>query len=420
MKSRVTIAISFAAALVLGAGMTLTVVSPAWSQQSSGPQVSRAAAKQLKAAQDAMKARKYSEALAKLREVQAVPGKTAYDQYLADEMLGFISVSTKNFPEAARALEAGLNSGFLPQAEVPKRVVALAQVNYQLKNYPKALEYGNRAVKGGYAQDALYTLMAQAYYLKGEYRTTQRFVESYVDSLTRRGQTPKEQYLQLINSSCMKINDTDCVTRTLERLVTFHPKPEYWQNLVSSMFQAKDQTDKNLLHVYRLANEVDILKRADDFTEMAQLAQEEGSFGEAERVLLKGFERKVFTDERAVNKNKRLLAVIMTNVAQDKASLPKEAQQAAASKNGDEDVSVGLAFLSYKQYPQAIAAFQRGLTKPLANPTSRSVPEVRLLLGIAQLESGDKDSAVKTFKSVKGDAKFERLANLWSLHARQA
>ena len=46
--------------------------------------------------------------------------------------------------------------------------------------------------------------------------------------------------------------------------------------------------------------------------------------------------------------------------------------------------------------------------------------EAHLLLGIAQLGAGHKDEAQKAFKAVKGDPKLERLANLWSLHARQA
>jgi hypothetical protein len=46
--------------------------------------------------------------------------------------------------------------------------------------------------------------------------------------------------------------------------------------------------------------------------------------------------------------------------------------------------------------------------------------EARLLLGIAELGAGNKEEAQKAFQAVKGDAKRERLANLWSLHARQA
>ncbi len=36
------------------------------------------------------------------------------------------------------------------------------------------------------------------------------------------------------------------------------------------------------------------------------------------------------------------------------------------------------------------------------------------------MKAGHKDEAVKSFHEVKGDPTLERLANLWSLHARQA
>ena len=44
--------------------------------------------------------------------------------------------------------------------------------------------------------------------------------------------------------------------------------------------------------------DVDVLKRAGDYTEMAQLALEQGSPGEAQHVLEKGFQKGVFTDQR--------------------------------------------------------------------------------------------------------------------------
>jgi len=380
------------------------------------PTVSKAAAKPLKAAQEAMEAKKYQEALNRLHEAQAVQGKNGYDQFLIDEMLGYIAVRTKDYPEAARSLEAGLNSSYFNKSETAARINALAQVNYALKNYDKAIEYGTRAVKEGSADDEMYTLVSQAYYLKGDNRNTKRFVDSYVDELIKRGTTPKEQYLQLVMSACTKLEDSDCVTHSLERLVAYYPKPEYWQNLLYSLFQVKDQTDKSMLHLYRLASEVDVLKRPEDYTEMAQLAIEQGSPGEAERILEKGFQKKIFPDARSQDKNKRLLASAKQKAAVDQASLPKVDKDAAAEGTGAKDVSVGLAYLSYQQYDKAVTALTRGLAKPGV----RNEPEARLLLGIAQLEAGKKDDAMKTFKAVKGDPKFERLANLWNLHARQA
>jgi tetratricopeptide (TPR) repeat protein len=410
------LAASFVTGVLLAGAVGMGYHGAAQAQAQGKPAVSKAVAKPLKAAQEAMEARRYPEALARLREVQAIQGKSAYDQYLLDEMLGYIAVRTKDYAEAARALEAGLNSPYFDRSEAAQRINALAQVNYALKNYDKSIEYGNRAVKAGSADDELYTLVAQAYYLKGDNRGTKRFVESYVDELMKRGTSPKEQYLQLIMSACTKLNDTGCVTETLERLVAYYPKTEYWQNLLYSLFQAKDQTDKSMLHLYRLASEVDVLKRPEDYTEMAQLAIEQGSPGEAARILEKGFQKKIFPDARSQDKNKRLLASAKQRAAADLAGLSKVDRDAAADGTGAKDVSVGLAYLSYQQYEKAVTALSRGLTKPGV----KNEPEARLLLGIAQLEAGKKDEAMKTFRSVKGDPRFERLANLWNLHARQA
>jgi Tfp pilus assembly protein PilF len=76
---------------------------------------------------------------------------------------------------------------------------------------------------------------------------------------------------------------------------------------------------------------------------------------------------------------------------------------------------VGRAYLGYNQYDKAIDQLSKGLTKG----SVKNEADARLTLGIAQLKGGHKDDAMKTFKAVKGDPALERLANLWSLHAKQ-
>ena len=380
------------------------------------PKVSKAVAKPLKAAQDALQAKNYPEALAKLQEAQNTAGKTPYDEHVMNELYGVTYVRQSQFADAAKYLEPGLNDGFLPEAEIPNRVRALAQVNYQIKNYDKAIEFGNRAIKGGFADDDMYTLVGQAYYIKGDFKGTEKFLNEYVDTQVKAGKQPKEQTLQLLMSSCVKLDDQSCTTNSLEELVSYYPKTEYWQNLLYSLFQQEGQTDKSLLHVYRLASEVDVLKRQEDYTEYAQLAIEAGSPGEAVSILEKGTQKNVFTDARNADKAKRLLESAKKQAETDKASLDKVANDAAAAKTGQKDVGVGLAFLSYKEYDKAYQALERGLSKPGV----QNEAEARLLLGIAALGAGKKDEAQKAFKAVKGDPKLERIANLWSLHARQA
>jgi tetratricopeptide (TPR) repeat protein len=391
-------------ALVLAFVFALVLDTPALAQGT--PTVSKTFAKPLKEAQDAMKARKYDAAMAKLKEIQGMSGKSAYDEHLMHEMMGFLYFRANDFTAAARELEPGLNSGFLKPAEVPRRVKDLAVIHLRLKNSPKAIEFGQRAIKGGFADDTTYTVMEQAYYLKGNQKETMRFVNEYIDQQVKAGKTPKERSLQTLMQACTALNDNACQTRAMERLVSYYPKGDYWQNLLDSLFKEVKETgtEATQLQLYRLAVEVNVLKDPEDYNEMAQLAMEQGAPGEAVRILEKGFASNVFADQRSKDKNTRLLAAA------------KLAKEASSDTTGNKDIALGMAHLSYQQYPQAVEAIQKGIKKgSLTDPA-----QAQLLLGIAQLKAANKDEAVKAFRAVKGDDKLKQLADLWTLHARQA
>src|ERR1700720_3834079 len=401
------------AAVIAAAALVST--TPAFAAE--GKQTNSAKlAKPLKEAHDDLNAKKYADAITKLREAEGIPGKTPYDQHLINDMLGFAYARIQNYAEAAKAWEAELDDGFTAQSEIPTRVRQLAEANYQIKNYDKAIEFGNRAIKGGFADEELKTLVGQAYYLKGDWKNALRFEEGLVDEKIKNGQTPKSESLQLILSACVKLSDSACETRALEKMVTYYPKPDYWYQLLFTMRQQTSGNEANLLQTYRLMSEVDVLKSPDDYSEMAQLALEQGSPGEAQRVLEKGIAKGVFTDARAKAKNQRLLETAKKTAGTDQANLPKIEKDADAAPTGAKNVGVGLAYLGYGQYDKAVDQISKGLTKG----GLRNESEARLLLGIAQLKAGHKEDATKSFHAVKGDPSLERLANLWSLHAKQA
>ena len=156
----------FFATLILGAAVAASaVLVPATSAaaEEKGPKNSPALAKPLKEANDALKAKNYSEAISKLKAAEGVSGKTPADQYIIDEMLAFAYIKTQNYQEAAKVMEAKLDSGLTPQSEQPTLVKQLATINYQLKNYDKAVSFGNRAIQGGYADDQIKTIVGQSY-----------------------------------------------------------------------------------------------------------------------------------------------------------------------------------------------------------------------------------------------------------------
>ena len=160
----------------------------------------------------------------------------------------------------------------------------------------------------------------------------------------------------------------------------------------------------------------DVLKDPSDYTEMAELALDQGSPGDAQTVLEKAQAKSVFTDQRSKDRAQRLLESAKKRAAADQQGLPKLEKEADAAATGVKNFAVGRAYLGYAQYDKAVDQLAKALTKSGV----KNEADARLTLGIAQLKASHKDDAMKTFKAVKGDPALERLANLWGLHAKQA
>jgi tetratricopeptide (TPR) repeat protein len=179
--------------------------------------------KPLKDAYDDLKAQKYADAISKLTAADAIEGKTAYDHHVINDMLGFAYVHTNDYADAAKAWEAEIDDGFLTQADQPQKVRALAELNYQLKNYDKTIEYGRRAINGGYGDETMQNAVGQAYYLKGDWNRTREFEDELVTEDIKQGKTPRKILLQLLYSACFKLQDRECAARGLGLLNRYYP-----------------------------------------------------------------------------------------------------------------------------------------------------------------------------------------------------
>jgi hypothetical protein len=404
----------FALVAAVTVGLGSTVVALAEDAAPPKGQVTAAAGKNLKAAQQALGEKKYDEALADLEKVKADTKKNEYDDYVMNELAVNAYAGLKKYPEAEGALETIIASKYMPADELKKRVVTAAILNNQLMNYDKAIQFGTRAIKDGYGTAQVQLVVAQAYYLKKDYKGTEKFVRGMVDDQIKAGQTPTEEVLRIGYDSSTKLEDDAGQTRWLELLVTYHPMPDYWSNLMDTLYHGK-LNDKQLLQVYRLSADVGVLKRGSDYAEMAQLALATGSPGEAVSVLTKGFAANAFTEKADQNRNSHLLDSAKKQAATDQPTLAKTEADAGNAATGDKLVGVGIGYFGYGDYAKASKDISAGLAK---GTTTADATDARLLLGISQLKGGDKDSAVKTFKQVKGDPILERLAALWALHAK--
>lgn len=415
MSIRSGLGIAFAATAILGMGFS----APAAAQGAGctgGGKISKTIAKPMTAAQEAMKAKRWQEVLAKVKEAEAVPGaKSGFDQYYMAEFRGYAYHNLRQDADAARELENALNSPCMPEAKKADRYKALVGLYTSLKNYPKAIDYANRGLKLS-RDPEMQVALAQAYYQSGNNKDAARVMKELLASSDR---APKEQQLLLIRAACEKAGDNACVSQAYEKLVVYYPKPEYWQNLMKALRQG-DTDDIQAHNVMRLALQVNVLKDPDQFKELAQLSLEQKLACEAQSVLEQGFTKKVFVEKRDVDVNTRLLDAAKKEAATEKASLAKSEAAAQSAATGDALVKVGAQALGCGDAAKGAQLIQAGITKgSLAKGDPKEAErndEAYILLGMAHLKGNNKAEAAKAFRNVKKDPTMVRIAKLWLLN----
>jgi hypothetical protein len=383
--------------------------------QSAGPQVSKAVAKPLKAAQDALAAKKLDEALAHVREAQGAAGeKTAYDSYVMNIMLFQIYQQKQDMGDAIPVLQAAAQSQYATPDQQKLWLKNIALYYFQQKDYPKALDIADQAVKHGVNDVDTLGLIAKAQYLTGKYKDA----ATSQQDLVAKQDKPDEESLKLLWQFDLKANDDAGAAKAVEKLVTYYPKPEYWANALAPLVRM-DIKDAHLqLNVYRLMNDVGVLKLPSDYAEMAEIALDAGYPGETQSVLTQAFAKNVFVEQRDKDRYQHLLDGAKQRAASDQAQLSNVEHTAEAAPNGDPLVQLGAAYISYGQNDKAVAA----ITKGIAKGGLKSPDEANLLLGIAQLRQKNNAAAQQAFDKVAASSNngYARLGKLWALRAHSA
>jgi hypothetical protein len=389
--------------------MVLAVTGAA---HAAGEKVTRALEKPMNAAQEAFKAKRFDEALARLREAQGV-AKTPYDTYVINEFLGPVYAQQSRFAEALEPFEANVNSPYL--AARGGRYKLLTQLQYQLKNYASVIDYGNKAIAAGEDSDDIRVLVSQAYYLSGKCKDASTSMQELVSRAERAGRKPNEQSLLLIRQCAQKSNDGATQGRMLEKLLAYYPKADYWNLALNSVMQLADHDDRLTLQVYRLMQEAGAMKRSDQTAEMAQIALERGFPGEAQAVLEQGVAKGIFTEQRDKDRNGRMLEQAKKLVAAEKASIAKTEQQANAAANGELLVAAGSSyFLNLGDAAKGAALISQGIAKG----GLKNVNDAYVTLGLAQYRAKNSVEAEKAFAKTDKNEGYERLAKLWALKVR--
>jgi hypothetical protein len=396
-----------AVVLILG---FLSSVASAQEKPAAAPTVRPEVGQPLQAALDHLKAKRAKEALAKAREAQGVPNKTPYETYMTTRVLGQAAAAAGDGATAASALESAAGHTAAPEGERRQLLAAAAAQYYQLKDYAKAATLANRYLQQGGTDKSIRTIYVQSLYLGNNFAAAAREIAADIEAEEAAGRKPREDQLQLLANAYLQTKDTLLYNRSMEKLVAYYPKRDYWLNVVHSIVTRSGFNERLAIDVARLRLETGILRTAQEYLDFAQLSLIEGFPAEAARVIDKGYAAGVLGVGGEAARHKRLKELAAKNLADDKKNIAQEEAQGTASKDGKAIFNDGFNYVLHGKTEKGLDMMLKGLK--MAGGFQR-IEHARLQLGYAYHLAGQNEKAVQTFKSVTGSDGAGALARLW-------
>ena len=358
--------------------------------------------KRLVKAQKLLQENKYVEAEAAAKLVQRRSRLNDHENALVMQTLGYIYAGQEKLVLAAQTLEKTYDLHALPAATQVSMLFNIGQIYMAAKKFRPAVKtfdvWLTKAINP--KEQALYTVAAANYQIKA-YKATIRHGERALKT-TRK---PKDSLLQLLLSSYVELKQYKSAIRILKLLVGRHPdKRNNWLQLAALYSQTGDE--KRALAVMELAKSMGVLKKSDEIVQLSQrLLAEEIPF-EAAKLLENSVK------EGAVKMNAETAKLVATAWLQSRnleKAAPALRSAAELAKDGELYVRLAQLELERERWKQAISASEKALKK--GGIDNRG--QVHLLIGIAQVRSGDEGRARQAFERASKERSSRKSALGW-------
>lgn len=366
----------------------------------------------LQQAAEYLKTGKAKEALAKVREAEAVSGRTAAEQLTIDRMK---AAAAQRAGETATAIQA-LESIYAKATGAEQGQVAeqLASAYAQQRNNAKATEWITKAVQAGNNGASVKQMQSYLQGASGDFAAIARDAGAAVAAAEQAGRRADEGDLLRLADAQQRTGQVAAHAATLEKLLLSYPKKDYWSAYLGRLPRKAGFSSRFELDVLRLRLASGTLSKTEDFMEMSQLALQAGLPAEGRRIAEQGFKSGVLGTGAEAARHQRLLELAKKREAEAVSSIAGQATTAAAEPDGEALVRVGYAQASLGDIDAGIKLIEQGIAKgKLKRPD-----EARLRLGMAQLQSPTpraKAAAAQTLRSVKGTEGTAEIARLWLL-----
>jgi len=307
-----------------------------------------------------------------------------------------------------------VGAGRLPAAEQLSVLQAMAGLAVRAGDNAGAVQWARQYLKEGGTAPEVRVALVQALFAMGELAATQQEVLPLIEADEAAGKAPSEEQLKLLGYCQVKQNDDAGYLKTLERLVTHHPKTDYWADLLGRLQRKPGFADRLQLDVFRLARQAGTLEDASEVMDMAQLALLAGLPGEASAVVEEGHAKGVLGKGPGSERHQRLRDNARKLAADDQRQLAASEAQAQSAKDGGGLVTLGQAVLGYGQTDKGLALMAQGIAKGV----QRHPDDARLHQGVALLTHGQRAQAEPILRGLQGNDGSADIGRLWLLLVR--
>ncbi|MSQ92448.1 MAG: hypothetical protein EXR87_05890 [Gammaproteobacteria bacterium] len=412
LKKPILRASLLATVLAIPAGIASLALTPQAVAQAQSGGWHKETADRVKAAQEAGTKGNFSEAIRVLKEAK-VKGPlplSPQEEQAVNEYLIYAASSAKDYKLILQTIDERLATGRVTGADLIRKLRLQATTLYATGDYRGAVAAFNKLIEtqGSATADDLIQL-GNAQLVLRDFRAAIPTLEKAVVASQKAGKPTATvgKLLEGLNSSYNATKNDAKRLETLHRLMTVTPKASVFSQL-ASVYEVKSKKDQVvMINVYRLGASRGLLS-SQHYAKYAELALDLTSPGEAVAMLEKGMVGGAIKKD---DRNNRLLADSKSQIERLKTGLAQLERETLATKNGEAEAKLAIAYFTLKHYAKATEAGKRGIDEGKL----RRADDLNMLLGIALLETKKPAEAKKAFgAAVVANETIRGVADLWS------
>ena len=361
-----------------------------------------------------VKAGKYKEALAKLRDAEAVGGRTAGENNAIEGVRFSAAMGASDPDTMARSFD--VLKAKLGGPQQLQYMEAIAGTYLRNKDNGKALTWAQRYFKEGGNSPTMKQVLQNAQFASGDMSGAIKDTLEEIAADEKAGRAPTQDKLNILLYAAQKKGDAATESYAIGLLLNHYPRKELWAQVLGGLQGKKGFSPRFNLDVYRLQLATGNLRSADDYMEMAQLSAQAGYPDEGKKVVEQGLAANILGQGAEGARHKRLLDLMVKKSAEAKAGAAAAEKAAKDAKTGDELVKLGLSRVFAGDKAGGLALVDAGIAKD--NFTRPD--DVKFYQGLAYYNAGETAKAQTIWRGVKGSDGSGDLARLWQVQARSA